>query len=390
MNGVEYRLGSENISNIPTKLFSDESCSFIAELSSTLLKSKKCCQFPDVITLAYWCRRGNIQKIKNNSEDISRRIGRGLCFQFSSPNVATNFAYSWLISLLAGNANIVKLPEKMFPQVEHVLEAIRISIKHFPAIDRKTAFVQYASCEKLNALFSAISDARMIWGGNKIIAQMKKLVSKPRCVDVAFADRYSVCIINGQAVCNASNFNIKRLAEDFYNDTYLVDQNANSSPQLILWVNDCESARERFWNTVYQVASAKYELKTSFAVDKYVQMCEDAIVMDNISSVKRTKSLLYRVELESLKQGMEKLRGIGGYFYEYSLGDMRELCGIVSEKFQTITQFGMDSEALRNLVIDNNLPGIDRIAPIGKAMDLSIIWDGYNLINMLSRIVNVE
>lgn len=391
MNGVEYILGSDTVSRAPSQLFSDETCSFISELSNNLLHAKEAGMFSDVVTFAYWCRKGNIQRMKNDAGDISCKIGRGLCFHYSSPNVATNFAFSWLISLLAGNANVVKLPEKTFPQVAHLLESIKNTIRHFQGIEKRTAFVQYPSNDgEQNAFFSATCDARMIWGGDELIAQMKTHPTKPRCVDIAFADRYSVCILDGRAIQTASDYELERLAENFYKDTYFVDQNANSSPQLVLWVNDSEFARERFWNCVYQTACKKYDLQPSVAVDKYVQMCDDAIVRSDISSITRTNSLLYRAELTSLPQDTEKLRGIGGYFYEYSLGDMRELLGIVSDRFQTVTQYGIDSDGLRNLIIKNSLPGIDRIAPVGKALDLSVIWDGYSLIQMLSRIVNVE
>jgi len=33
--------------------------------------------------------------------------------------------------------------------------------------------------------------------------------------------------------------------------------------------------------------------------------------------------------------------------------------------------------------------GIDRIVPIGATMDFSLIWDGRNLINTLSREVEI-
>ena len=36
-------------------------------------------------------------------------------------------------------------------------------------------------------------------------------------------------------------------------------------------------------------------------------------------------------------------------------------------------------------MIFNNLRGLDRIVPIGKSMDMDIIWDGYDVINQLSR-----
>jgi hypothetical protein len=33
--------------------------------------------------------------------------------------------------------------------------------------------------------------------------------------------------------------------------------------------------------------------------------------------------------------------------------------------------------------------GIDRIVPMGKAMDFALIWDGYDLIRQMSRRVTI-
>ena len=63
---------------------------------------------------------------------------------------------------------------------------------------------------------------------------------------------------------------------------------------------------------------------------------------------------------------------------------------MVTEKYQTFCYFGVDPEEIRKTVLAHHLAGIDRITPIGKAMDIGVIWDGYDLIRMLSRIVNVE
>ena len=37
----------------------------------------------------------------------------------------------------------------------------------------------------------------------------------------------------------------------------------------------------------------------------------------------------------------------------------------------------------------NAVSGIDRIVPVGKTMDFSLVWDGRDLINELSRVVVV-
>ena len=51
--------------------------------------------------------------------------------------------------------------------------------------------------------------------------------------------------------------------------------------------------------------------------------------------------------------------------------------------------FGFDIEDLKNFVVSNQLRGIDRIVPIGRSLDMDVVWDGYDIINHLSRIVDI-
>ena len=170
-----------------------------------------------------------------------------------------------------------------------------------------------------------------------------------------------------------------------------MDQNACSSPMVICWTNDSEEARSRFWKAVYTLAERKYVLQAAVCVDKYTKSCEDAIdKFDNISGIVRETNLLYRAELKRLIPGLEEYRGQCGYFYEYSMKSLEEIVPVVTEKYQTVTWFGLDPEEIRAVVLKHRLRGIDRITPVGKAMDIGVIWDGYDLVRMLSRLVNVE
>ena len=63
---------------------------------------------------------------------------------------------------------------------------------------------------------------------------------------------------------------------------------------------------------------------------------------------------------------------------------------MLTEKFQTATYFGIDPEELRDFVLREQVRGIDRIVPVGKALDIDAVWDGYDVIGMLSRIVEVR
>ena len=388
MNGVEYLIGSENVVTAPLRVFDEDVCAFIAELSSELLKSPASRAMPDLAALAFWGRKASLQKMEQEFGNVRGRLGRGLCFHIAPSNIPINFAFSYLFSLLAGNANIVRLPSKTFPQVEALCAILARVIKKYPEVEKRTAFVRYPRSNEITAGFCARADVRMIWGGDNTISMMKAVPASPRCVDIAFADRYSVALLDGKAILDAEDAQIRRLVENFYNDTFLMDQNACSSPQVILWQNDDLVARERFWNAVTELAGQKYVLQDAVAVDKYTALCEEAVNNGNLKSASRKGNLIYRVELKALEPDIIEHRGRGGFFYEYALKDWAELFAVVTEKFQTVTCFGVDEDAFQDAVVAACLRGIDRIVPVGKAMDIGVFWDGHDLVRELSRVVS--
>ena len=87
---------------------------------------------------------------------------------------------------------------------------------------------------------------------------------------------------------------------------------------------------------------------------------------------------------------IEKKRGMYGTFYEYDCSNINEIAGIISTKFQTLTYFGIEKSRLSNFVLNNRLSGIDRIVPVGRALDIDIIWDGFDIEKNLSRIIDIK
>lgn len=376
------------IDNRPMRVFDEQVIEFLGGISAELMKSSVSRAYPDLMAFAFYIRKANLLKLKgilfpNGTEG---RVGRGLCFHVAPGNIPVNFAFTWVFGLLAGNANVVRLPSKSFPQVEALLEVINRHLAGEEEIARRNSFVRYPRTDtEQTAAYCAVADARMIWGGDRTIASIKALPTSPRCVDIAFADRYSLALIDGNAVLAADDVTLKRLAENFYNDTWLMDQNACSSPQVICWENDAPEARAKFWEAAEAVASARYQLQDAIAVDKYTLFCEEAIANSNARAISRSGNLLYREELAALTSDIVDHRGKAGYFFEYAHKTRAELFRVITEKFQTITQFGVDSMALRDELIQNHVRGIDRIVPVGQAMDIGAIWDGHDLIRELSR-----
>jgi hypothetical protein len=246
--------------------------------------------------------------------------------------------------------------------------------------------VSYPADDETTASFCKRADVRVIWGGNKTTTHICAIQAMPRCVDVVFPDRYSIAVINAEANKAADEVEIKRLAQNFYNDTYLMDQNACSSPMFIFWLNKIQDAKERFWNAVLDVANQKYDLQPAVAMDKYVQFCHDAIDYGDAIELQHKGNLLYRVNFRKLPPSdLTAIRGKGGYFYEYDLTNPNELAPDINEKYQTITYYGLNARNIKSFVIKNKQRGIDRIVPIGSAMDIGLLWDGYDLVNILSR-----
>ena len=72
--------------------------------------------------------------------------------------------------------------------------------------------------------------------------------------------------------------------------------------------------------------------------------------------------------------------------YEYDTYDFNGIAHIINTKYQTLTYFGVEKSELLGFVVNNRLKGIDRIVPIGKALEIDVIWDGYDIVRSLSRI----
>jgi Acyl-CoA reductase (LuxC) len=396
-DGLEFLVANKNliIATDPLEPFDELVCEFLNELSIKILGEEKSRHYGDVVSFAYWCRKSNIQKLKASYNKNNLTMGVGVAFHITPSNVPVNFAFSYVFSLLAGNANIVRIPTKIFTQVQIICDCITsvISELRFSIIKKMTTFVRYSQNDLITGYFSSISDVRIIWGGDQAISNIRKLPQPERAIDVVFADRYSFCLMNAQAILSCGQQDLLSLGSGFYNDIYLMDQNACSSPHLLIWVGseiDVAAAKEKFWPIIYGIAQQKYELAPSNAINKFSLLCMDAVKLGEFSSLDSVGNLIYRVGLDALPEDIGKLRGICGYIYEFHANELNEIAPKIDKKCQTVTYFGFEIKQLRNFVSQNQLRGIDRIVPIGSALDIGLIWDGYDLISTLSRVIEIS
>ena len=390
---INYVVGNGELLNKPTIPYSDTVCEFLEELSTALMKHSEAREYPDVIAFAFWCRKANLAILKKKFlQNNPIRLGRGIVFHIAPANVPVNFAFSLCFGLIAGNTNIVRISSKNSPQVELICSILNELLQStFVKLIDKIAVIRYEHSNNLTAKLSSICNARIIWGGDKTIQNIRKFQTSPRCVDISFSDRYSISILNSQAIDNITPQELSKMASDFYNDTYTMDQNACSSPHVILWLGEnSQRGKSKFWNALFKVALKKYDLTEIKAIDKYSKVLDESITSDKMAKFVNMDNVLMYIELKNISQELHNYRGIFGLFYTCEIENLNQLITIINNKYQTVTYYGIDKKELTNFVIENGIIGIDRVVPVGRALDMDTIWDGYDVIGYLSRVIDIH
>ena len=99
--------------------FAPERVDLVASVADTLLGARGATASGPAAHFAFWTRRAALMKLATS---FAARVpqhalarARGLVFHLPPQNVETVFLYSWALSYLAGNANIVRLRRRSAP-----------------------------------------------------------------------------------------------------------------------------------------------------------------------------------------------------------------------------------------------------------------------------------
>lgn len=374
------------ISIQPLEPFSNEVIDFLAALSKKLMNVGK--EYSDVATFGFWCRKSSLFKEKEKYDDLSFRLGRGIVFHSTPSNVPVNFAFSFASGLLAGNANIVRLPAKDFDQVKIICRCINELLeKEFSNLSDYICLVKYPSNQQITDFLSSICDVRVIWGGDRTISEIRKSGLKPRATEITFADRHSIAVINSDEYLRMANK--EKIANDFYNDTFYSDQNVCTSPRIIVWLGEAKKkAQEIFWGNIHKIVKEKYKLSQVQVVGKLAALFKVAAKY-NINLIRQDDQYITRVQVDSLFENLMDYKYNSGFFFEYNANNLKEILPLCGVKCQTLTYIGLSFTEIKEFLFKYRPYGIDRAVPMGKSMDFTLVWDGYDLIRNLTRKFNV-
>lgn len=377
----------------PGKPFDDFWITFINDFVLEISNYSELKKYGDLVALANWCKNFFSEDYFSKKSSVYKnRVARGTVFHIPPNNVPTNLAYSFFAGLITGNRNLIRLPSSSAPQIEFIIETLNklFEKRYYVARDKFFCAIKYQKERTITDFLSFNCDRRVIWGGDMSIKSVRESSLNPMGNDIVFPDRYSFSIINAEEY-NASNQK-KQLALRFYNDVFIFDQNACTAPHLVIWLGNkktVSSAAKAFWELQEKVVSKKYELPPNKFSEKLALGYKYAAMKKDLRTRIISQKNIVRVQLGSIDKKIDSFKLNCGLFFEYTTDDINDLKKFVNKRYQTLSYFGFHPEKIRNDLLNMQLPGIDRIVPIGSTLDFDLIWDGKDLISELTRIVNV-
>jgi hypothetical protein len=367
-----------------------------ADLSRRIFRDSEARSYPELLTLAYWMRKAEITQLSDQflSLQSDRRVltSRGLVFHLPPRNVDTMFVYSWLLAALTGNRNVIRLSPQRSDSTNLLLRLLVETLADAEEPARSsTTIVSYGHEKEPTEVLSSLCDVRVIWGGDRTVELIRQSPLAPHAKDVTFPDRYSLSAIRADAYTVLAEEKKEFLAEQFFNDSFWFDQLGCSSPRLVVWCGSQEqsvAASADFFSRVARcVERRQYTVPAAAAMQKLMYSC--SAVLDFPVRACRRYGGVTIISLEGLTCFPRNHPG-GGLFLEARLDSLVQLAQFLTRRDQTLTWSGFSPAELHGLVCQLNGRAIDRIVPIGQALQFHRFWDGYDLLQEFCRCVYIE
>jgi hypothetical protein len=263
----------------------------------------------------------------------------------------------------------------------------------FAEVADRIRIVRYERDAMVTAALSMACDLRVIWGGDQSVRDIRAFPLPPRARDLTFPDRWSLSVIDARALLGAQD-RLPEIARAFANDSYWFGQMACSSPRLVLWHGSPEAARaaaDIFWPELeLQAQSFADDVQPVQFMDKLVAQCSAAI-SGSARVIRQTGSNLVSVAGMSVLGLPETdlLHIGGGLFWEAHLPNLAALAPLLDRRSQTIGSFGIPAADWVGWTV-RHAALIDRIVPLGQALQFDTIWDGCDLLREFTRLVAIR
>ncbi len=371
------------------KPFSPAVIAFITGFGRTLRNSAQARAFPELVALGYWARAASVTRLTEQFEAAypgTVRRARGLAFHIAPANVDTIFVYSLMLSMLAGNLNLVRVSSRGGEQTALLMSLMEQALAEAPdEVALALAIVRYEHDRNITDALSQLADVRIVWGGDATVGLVRESALRPTATELVFPNKFSFAVLDaGRWLAETDPDSVARR---FVNDALWFGQAACSSPRLVAWLGseaDARRASQGFWPAVDRAAAAAgFDTEESQAVAKL--LAEQELALEGGAEILATPT--NRLRVVSREDGFGQAASPGfGFFTQYRLDSLADLAAFARRDWQTIGSYGIAAEDWRGFLEGEQPLGIDRIVPLGSALDFDRIWDGVDLLVAMTRI----
>jgi hypothetical protein len=393
---IRYRFGVEGDLTAP----SDDRLSvgdprvvdFLTKLARKLLVPAVARRHPELGSLGFFLRPAELHRaIARMQHPDALVFPRGNVFHVPPANVDTIFVYSWALSALAGNHNVVRISERSAVAADTILEALNeVLADADPVIARTQRMITYGRDDAVTAALSKWCDLRVIWGGDNAINSIRKQPLRPSARDMTFADRTSWAAISADGWRAATPKARRDAVIGFSNDSYWFDQAACSSPRTVFLIGEnTGEVREQFVELLLDVVDQRgWEIDASMAVEKRVNAYELAAI-GSVSEISFPANSVTSMSLTAVPEAPRRWIGAGAFPFA-QVGSLLDLVPAMNRQDQTFIHFGFQPDELREFALALGGRGVDRIVPFGSALTFGAIWDGYDLPREFTRLTTLS
>ncbi len=376
--------------------FASNRLAVLEDVSRRILRHARLRRDPAGAALGFWLRRAHLAELRLDFQQDGRAsrcvVPAGLVLHIAPANVDTMFVFSWALSFLAGNANVVRLTSRSSPLMEDLIDCLDEAFAGAPEASAGNLFVSYGHDDATTAMLSEACDTRIIWGGDETVRRLRRVPLNPAAADRAFASKRSLSVIDSAAWLNCDAAARDALAGKMAVDIAPFGQLACSSPHVVYWIGgieDAAGARDDFFNRLQPAMSdrlgradlgwATRRLNHAFAAAARGQ-ASGFVHQPHITTV-------FASDVGTAEPG--DVCG-AGLLTHARVSTLAEVARQLRTDHQTITYFGLSPAELAQFAPLAGRQGVDRIVPIGRALDFGAVWDGYNLWNDLTRLVDIQ
>ena len=216
MSPIQFFLGAEPGADLQQTLahshaqsawapFDPRAVAFVAKFSQKLLTHPRIRAYPELAALAHWFRAARLRELAQACHEPADAVlrGRGLVFHLAPANVDSVAMYSWLIALLAGNVNWVRVSQKPSAQFDFILSVLQHTLTQDDAgraVAGRVLLFTYPHDDAITRAVSAAAQCRVVWGGDATVAAIRAIPLRPSATELCFPDRFSAAAIRASAV----------------------------------------------------------------------------------------------------------------------------------------------------------------------------------------------